>query len=43
MQNIIEEPVPLPEQLSHFMNSDLHVKKMPNGFTAFKRLLLSKA
>ncbi len=40
MENIIEEPVVLPEQLARFVSSELHVKKMPNGFTAFKRLLL---
>ena len=40
MENIIEEPVILPEQLARFISSDLHIKKMSNGFTAFKRLLL---
>ena len=40
MENIIEEPVPLPEQLSKFVNSEVQVTKMPNGFTAFKSLLL---
>ena len=43
MENIIEEPVILPEQLARFVSSDLHIKKMPNGFTAFKRLLLENA
>ena len=43
MERIIEEPVVLPAQLSRFLNGDLHVKKMNNGFTAFKQLLLSKA
>lgn len=43
MQHIIDEPIPLPEQLSRFINGDMHVEKMPNGFTAFKRLLLSNA
>lgn len=43
MEHIIEEPVPLPDQLSRFINGDLLVKKMPNGFTAFKRLLLDNA
>ena len=42
MENIIEEPVPMPDQLAHFMVGELRVKKMSNGFTAFKRLLLSK-
>jgi threonine synthase len=40
MENIIEEPVILPDQLARFISSDLHIKKMSNGFTAFKRLLL---
>ena len=43
MENIIEEPVILPAQLASFVSSDLSVKKMPNGFTAFKRLLLDNA
>lgn len=43
MENIIEEPVILPSQLASFVSSDLSVKKMPNGFTAFKRLLLDNA
>ena len=43
MENIIEEPVPLPDQLSHFLDGELRVKKMPNGFTAFKYLLLGKS
>ncbi len=42
MENIIEEPVPMPDQLVRFMGGELRVKKMSNGFTAFKRLLLSK-
>ncbi len=42
MENIIEEPVPMPDQLTRFMGGELRVKKMSNGFTAFKRLLLSK-
>ena len=41
MENIIEEPVPLPEQLSCFLKGEVHVNKMPNGFTALKQLLLS--
>ena len=40
MEGIIAEPMPMPEQLTRFINSDLHVKKMSNGFTSFKRLLL---
>ena len=43
MENIIEEPIILPDQLAGFLNGETHVKKMPNGFTAFKRLLLSNA
>ena len=43
MENIIEEPVILPSQLASFVSSDLSVKKMPNGFTALKRLLLDNA
>ena len=43
MENIIEEPVPLPSQLSRFLKGDLHVMKMSNGFTAFKRLLMHSA
>jgi threonine synthase len=42
MENIIEEPVILPAQLARFISSELKIKKMPNGFTAFKRLLLSR-
>ena len=41
MENIIEEPVLLPSQLAQFLDGELRVKKIPNGFTAFKRLLLS--
>jgi len=41
MENIIEEPVLLPSQLAQFLGGELRVKKIPNGFTAFKRLLLS--
>ncbi len=40
MERIIEEPLILPAQLARFINGDMHVMKMPNGFTAFKRLLL---
>ena len=40
MERVIEKPVPLPPQLSRFNNGAMHVTKMPNGFAAFKRLLL---
>lgn len=40
MERVIEKPVPLPPQLSRFINGAMHVTKMPNGFAAFKRLLL---
>ena len=40
MEHIIQEPVALPSQLARFINGDLHITPMPNGFTAFKRLLL---
>ena len=43
MERIIEKPLILPAQLARFASSDLHVTKMPNGFTAFKRLLLDNA
>ena len=43
MERIIDEPLILPAQLARFASSDLHVNKMPNGFTAFKRLLLENA
>lgn len=43
MERIIEEPLILPAQLARFASSELHVTKMPNGFTAFKRLLLDNA
>ena len=43
MEDIISEPVPLPAQLARFLGGQLHVVKMPNGFTAFKRLLLDNA
>ena len=41
MENIIEEPLILPEQLARFISGELHITKMSNGFTAFKRLLLN--
>ena len=40
MERIIDEPVPLPDKLKKFVSGEMHVVKMPNGFTAFKRLLL---
>ena len=43
MERIINETVDLPPQLSRFVSADLHVTKMNNGFTAFKRLLLDNA
>ena len=43
MEHIIEESLILPAQLARFASSDLHVTRMPNGFTAFKRLLLDNA
>jgi threonine synthase len=43
MERIIEEPLILPAQLARFISRDLLVEKMPNGFTAFKRLLLDNA
>lgn len=43
MENIIEEPVPMPAQLARFLGGEMRVKKMPNGFTAFKQLLLTNA
>ena len=42
MENIIEEPVLLPSQLAQFLGGELCVKKIPNGFTAFKHLLLNR-
>lgn len=41
MENIIEEQLILPEQLARFISGELHITKMSNGFTAFKRLLLN--
>ena len=43
MEGIINEPVPLPAQLASFLGGKMNVVKMPNGFTAFKRLLLDNA
>ena len=43
MEDIVNTTVSLPDQLARFMGGDIHVKKMSNGFTAFKRLLLDKA
>ena len=41
MERIIEEPILLPDQLEEFLNGELNVTKMKNGFTTFKRLLLT--
>ena len=41
MEGIIQQHVPMPAQISRFLGGSLHVEKMPNGFTAFKRMLLS--
>ena len=41
MEHIIEEPILLPDQLEEFLNGELNVTKMKNGFTTFKRLLLT--
>ena len=41
MERIIEQPLAMPKQLSRFLNGETRVEKMTNGFTAFKRLLLS--
>ena len=43
MENIIEEPMELPDQLAQFLNGEFHVKKMNNGFNAFKHLLLDRS
>lgn len=43
MESIIQEPVELPSKLAKFMTGKMRVEKMTNGFTAFKRLLLSNA
>lgn len=43
MEGIIGQRVPLPPQLERFMGGDIQVKKMSNGYTAFKRVLLSNA
>jgi len=40
MENIIGETVPLPKQLTRFLEGEMHVTKMNNGFNALKRLLL---
>ena len=41
MENIIEEPVTLPKKLADFLDGKIQVTKVPNGFTAFKQLLLA--
>ena len=43
MERIIDRQLVMPSQLSRFLNGEMHVEKMTNGFTAFKRLLLSNA
>ena len=43
MERIIGYQLVIPSQLSRFLNGEMHVEKMTNGFTAFKRLLLSNA
>lgn len=43
MEGIINESLILPAQLARFMGGKMHVMKMPNGFTAFKHLLLDNA
>lgn len=43
MKDIIQETVPMPRQLARFLDGEMRVEKMSNGFTAFKRLLLSNA
>lgn len=43
MERVIDEPIAFPKKLARFLNGDIHVKKMPNGFTAFKSLLLENA
>lgn len=43
MERIIGQQLVIPSQLSRFLNGEMHVEKMTNGFTAFKRLLLSNA
>ena len=43
MEGITGESVPLPAQLARFMGGKMRVVKMPNGFTAFKRMLMDNA
>ena len=43
MERIIDAPLAMPYQLSRFVNAEMHVHKMSNGFTAFKRLLLDRS
>ncbi|MBR5685576.1 MAG: threonine synthase [Muribaculaceae bacterium] len=43
MEGITGESVPLPAQLARFMGGKMRVVKMPNGFTAFKRMLIDNA
>ena len=42
MERITGEPILLPLQLEQFLNGELKVTKMKNGYTTFKRLLLSQ-
>lgn len=41
MESIIKAPILLPRQLEQFLNGELKITRMKNGFTTFKRLLLS--
>ena len=43
VERIIDEPLPLPAQLARFINGDMHIEHMNNGFNSFKRLLLNNA
>lgn len=41
VESIINAPVQVPEKLQRFMNGTKQTVKMPSGFTAFKKFLLS--
>ena len=41
MERITKEPILLPKQLEQFLNAEPQITKMKNGYTTFKRLLLS--
>ena len=41
MERLIREPLLLPKQLEQFLNADVQITRMKNGYTTFKRLLLS--